>query len=177
MVIKLIRSLVRGSILGLTLSLFLFLFIPSCQTMSKKSDKRLQPYIDTFLSLCSKYKKNCSGWKNYKYLIMPIPKTILEVLSPKEAVTIGRCNRINNTVIIDEKYFNNSPIEHIESTMIHELGHCVLKKPHVDEEKVSIMNPYSMSSWIYTKYYQVLMNDFFECKKNCPKVQFDMYRY
>ena len=177
MVINLIRSLLRGSFLALFFSLFLFLFVPSCQTMNKKTDKRLQPYIDTFLSLCSKYKTNCDGWKNYKYLIMPIPKTILEVLSPKEAVTIGRCNRINNTVIIDEKYFNNSSISHIESTVIHELGHCVLRKSHVDEDIPSIMNPYSMSDWIYTKYYQQLMNDFFKCKKNCPKVQFDVYRY
>jgi hypothetical protein len=173
-----IKSLIRGTVVGLILSLFLFLFIPSCQTMGKETDKRLKPYIETFVILCSKYKKNCSDWRSYKYIIMPIPKTLNDIINPqKDSKTIGRCNRINKTIIIDETYFNNSPTSHIESTVIHEMGHCVLKKSHDETNYPTIMNAYAMSDWFYVRYYQSLMNQFFECKVNCPDVDFNINKY
>jgi hypothetical protein len=178
MILTILKGILRGSIIGFIISLFLFLLVPSCQTIGKNTDKRLEPYINRFLSLCNSYKTNCSAWKSYKYLIVPIPKTVIDLIKPeKDSKTIGRCNHFNKVITIDETYFKTASIAHIESTVIHEMGHCVLKKSHVPDTEYSIMNAFALSDWVYIRFYQHLMDEFFQCKKNCPKVEFNVKKY
>ncbi|RLA65901.1 MAG: hypothetical protein DRQ88_08470 [Epsilonproteobacteria bacterium] len=53
---------------------------------------------------------------------------------------IGVCCRNNNKILIDENYWNDASQEAKDLLIMHELGHCHLKRPHTPEGVKSIMN-------------------------------------
>lgn len=60
-----------------------------------------------------------------------------------------------------------------EQIMFHELGHCLQFKDHTNTR--SMMYPYTLGSFYYLYNYQEIMDDFFDCKKDCPKVKYRRY--
>lgn len=156
----------------LFLSLFLFSLINSCQHLFTENDKRLYVYLNKFKNLCSLYKKDCSGYDNYKYVIEPLNEGIFSLFKEKNVKTIGRCNRVSKKISIDEKFFKSATNLEIEMVVLHEVGHCVFNMNHLDKYP-SIMNSYSTSYYIYRSFYGYFINEFFKCKKGCPNLKFD----
>jgi predicted metal-dependent hydrolase len=152
--------------------LFLFFIVPSCQTLLIKNDDRLKPYLDKFIDLCVLYKKDCSSYMDYKYVVEPIPTDIFSLLEGKKSRVIGRCNRILKKITVDENFFNRATSLEIEMVVIHEIGHCVFDMNHSDEY-ASIMNSFASSYYIYHTFYSYFINEFFKCKENCPFLKFD----
>jgi hypothetical protein len=176
-----LRSLIRGSILGFILSLFLFSLVSACQSLRPRFvDPKIQPYLTKFLSYCAMYGVDCKKWKNYSYYVENIEPSFLDkILGDKEKV-VGKCNYVMKTVTIDKTYWENMRTynfyEDLELVAFHEFGHCILNKDHVTHDVNNIMYP-STNAWGYIVFYQKIMDEFFGCKNNCPQVQFTLWDY
>lgn len=175
--IQIINSFIRICLLSIVFSLFLY-GTPSCTTIpSERVDKKLMPYVNKFLTLCKAYNYDCSGWKKVTIHINPIGKDFIDKILPTKGSTIGRCNIPYQRITIDTDFFNRSSHADIEATIMHELGHCLFMRKHIDTHYPSIMNAYAMDDSLYVQLYQELMNEFFECNDNCPKVSYNQERY
>lgn len=108
------------------------------------SDNRLEHYVDEFLDYCI----NVLGDTKCR------PKIDLEVsISNLEGGTLGQCT-------IYDKPFRRRTIEldigvigqyNERAVMFHELFHCILEKPHYDDE-LDIMNTYEIEEYTYYIY-------------------------
>ena len=47
--------------------------------------------------------------------------------------TLGQCEMISNVIEIDAQFFWGAAEWEREVVILHELGHCVLKRPHMNE--------------------------------------------
>lgn len=156
-----------------TVGLNLYLHYPRVP----KIDKELKPYVETFLKYCELYKVDCSETSKFKITIKEIPNmsALLELLGqkPSEYVVVGLCHPMSNEIDINLEYYLKSSNVELEQLMMHELGHCVLGKDHTEDTELAIMNPYTLLDYIYLRNYKKLINAFFNCKTNCPVVEFD----
>ena len=87
--------------------------------------------------------------------------------------TIGLCERFYGPfnvlkytkITIDETLRDD---KRLKATMYHELGHCVLMRPHREEGAQVIMSPTITSSRFYEKYWDFLLEDLFHNETNEP---------
>ena len=91
-------------------------------------DPELQPYFDTFLEEGSQRGRNIQI-ENYL-----ITASIEEISRQSVA---GQCTQSEGTisqVLIDQQYWRGyTPLQR-ESLVFHELGHCILKRSHLDDK-------------------------------------------
>jgi hypothetical protein len=81
-----------------------------------------------------------------------------------EKVTLGVCWRGGNhspTIDIDPEHWKGMSMVQRELLMFHEMGHCVLRRSHV-EDYVSIMNPYLISRTEFIKDEDRLLAELFD---------------
>jgi hypothetical protein len=82
----------------------------------------------------------------------------------EEENIMGRCHRYDHgtpTIVIDSIYWDKiSPTQRI-ALVFHELGHCVLNRIHV-EEGLSIMNPYLISDYNFSRNFDGVLSEFFD---------------
>ena len=64
--------------------------------------------------------------------------------TPKNSMVVGRCFYADNHIKILKSFWDTAPLSRRKQLMFHELGHCAMYRPHVDEY-LSIMNPALMS--------------------------------
>ena len=145
-------------LVNMVMNLFLAL---SCSTASVRYGEKLGPYIDDF-------EKNCKTKVTIPIELAPLPKGVL-----------GKCVAFRGPVIfrkiqIDLDYWNSATNTQKESTILHELGHCVLDLEHdttiIGEYYLfmrpkTLMFPYDFPQYeIFRKEYREQF--FSQCKKN-----------
>lgn len=69
-------------------------------------------------------------------------------------------------IIIDEANWRKMKEGKKEALMLHELGHCILHRDHVDAKSeggipVSLMSPYTISAEIYYAYHKEFVSELF----------------
>jgi hypothetical protein len=83
--------------------------------------------------------------------------------------TLGRCWRGGNNppiIDIDPEHWKSMSMVQRQLLMFHEMGHCLLRRDHVDEKKsVSIMNPYLISSQVFVASEDRLIAELFDDSK------------
>jgi hypothetical protein len=168
------RKYISLTILVILVAFNIYLRIPATPDI----DKQLIPYVETFKQLCKTYGKDCSITDkfNIKFKDFKPYHQLYEMLGFKGRV-IGHCWRDSREIDISIEYYLTAHNAEIEQLLVHELGHCVLDLEHTEEDKLAIMNPYSLYYTAYLAGYNELMNDFFGCKENCPVVKFNKERY
>lgn len=122
--------------------LFLLLFLVSCSTNIIRSAE-MSSFVKDFEKHCRVKVKVPIYWGN-------LP-------ADKDGQTIGICRGFRQSllfrsIVIDKKYWDRSTYWERESLVFHELGHCVLDRPHVtayDEEghSLSIMHPFTFNTY------------------------------
>lgn len=88
---------------------------------------------------------------------------------------LGSCIHLGNTRLITISksfWMKASPLER-EETLFHELGHCILNRPHCFKknelnEPVSIMYPSILNKNLYERNRQKFIHELFRRRKDCP---------
>jgi hypothetical protein len=133
----------------------------------------VEPYLETFETYCIKYNKDCSKLNTLSIKLGEIPP-----LFTLTSNVVGLCDQNNTQILLSREYWSNAIYLERELLVFHELGHCILMKEHTDPRiDDHIMNPTMMDSNGYQLMYQKLMNELFDCSKNCPEVYFKRERY
>jgi hypothetical protein len=141
--------------------LFLFLFLFTGCASIKSYDARINPHVIQFEKYC-----NCK---------VTIPITIEKLPSDDDGKTLGVCYGFRMPILfrsikIDKDYLESGSFYQIESTVFHELAHCVLDLEHTEEMKgkyifirpKSIMYPYSFFQ--YSLYREEYIKELFSRK-------------
>lgn len=173
MIKALLQGVLRGSLFGLLASFIGLSVIPSCRGIftPNKVAPQAKPYVKTFLKYCHQYQVDCSSISQHVVEIDTMDD--FDVLFPN---VIGVCLPAEQKVILNKYYWDAAGHADREQLVIHELGHCVLEKQHI-EQRIGIMNPHILYFGDYILDYQELLDDFFDCDKDCPIVEFDKTRY
>lgn len=87
-----------------------------------------------------------------------------------EVVGSCRYSKPIRKIIISQIFWKNASLASREQLIYHELGHCVLNKPHDDSLTIingeyipnSVMNSYMISDYFYVKYRDHYINNLFE---------------
>lgn len=95
---------------------------------------------------------------------------------PNGGRAIGYCQIRDqqNLIVIDRNYWNNQDSLTQESIMFHELGHCLLMRPHRQQYRVSdltpisLMHPQVIKSWLYEPYYYDYQDELFGFTEYVP---------
>jgi hypothetical protein len=127
--------------------LALLLLFTSCASAQRRPD--LEPYIKIF-------EKHCNCKVNIPIKIVPIDQ------DEPGYRTLGVCygfmkSKLFRSIEIDEGYWNSASECERESTVLHELGHCVLNLEHdsaylwpnlyIFMRPKSLMHPYSFPQY------------------------------
>lgn len=97
----------------------------------------------------------------------PVPSLYAE-FKELDRPFIGQCIPGNVPHIkIDPRFWERAPEELREALMYHELGHCILRRGHVDEKREdgcykSLMSTYIVSRTCYIKHYESYLNELVE---------------
>lgn len=119
--------------------LFILLFFVSCSSLPDS----VRVHVSTFERLCGK-KVN-------------IPIYFRDLPLEKDGQILGVCYGFKQSVmfrsiVLDRNYYDSANYWERESLILHELGHCVLDRPHQvayddDYQPLTIMHPYSFRSY------------------------------
>lgn len=116
-------------------------------------NKELKPYFDRFDKFAGIFGKK----PYYRLLSISFSKG-----EPHNQGVVGYCSKIFRTfrsiVIYKPMWDNLSPVQK-EVTVMHELGHCALDKPHKPD---TIMNETILNSNIYVILFDKLIKDLFD---------------
>lgn len=138
--------------------LLLFLLLTSCAKRTYHIDSELMPIVQIFLN---------EGMKRGLYYSVNEIDIVYDTLkSPKVGVcekSIDGMNKLYRKIKVDRTYWMYNQVMR-EQLMTHELGHCILNRPHISTYKyglpVSVMNPYVLDEWEFrvnrTYYYNEL---------------------
>lgn len=169
-------NLTTGRIIRCVLLFFLITCyaIIGCSLLPTRfnDNKAYTKYVERFAQYCVLYKKDCSRLKTLRIGFAQIDP-LVKITTPN---SIATCEYLNNEVILSEEYWNRVTIADRESTVFHELGHCIFNKNHHDTE-LDIMNTITFHNSSYILLYQELQNKLFDCVSNCPVVNFDRSFY
>lgn len=75
--------------------------------------------------------------------------------------TLGICYYSDYRIEVDPRYWNDLGTTRQAILIAHELGHCVLRRDHV-EGRLSIMNPLLLSSSTFTSHEDELWKELFQ---------------
>lgn len=137
--------------------LFLLLFLVSCSHNIINSVE-VRSFVKSFERICGKK--------------VTIPIYWGDLPTEDGSKTIGVCRGFQQSllfrsIVLDKSYWNQATYWEKESLVFHELGHCVLDRPHVigyDEKyrPLSIMHPFTFRSYLERRRYLVkeLCGDF-----------------
>lgn len=154
----------------------------SCQSRTTVHvDPKLRPYLEKFLELCTAYRTNCESYKDYSIKLEEFkPNFIEKLFGLFNENVVGVCNVYTKTITIKKQWHDSYKslylYSFIENVMFHEFGHCLLNKDHDEVGSFKIMAPSTLSIG-YVENYQLLVDDFFGCEKDCPSVYFDFSKY
>jgi hypothetical protein len=104
----------------------------------------------------------------FKYIPIEGDKTVL-----------GRCWRggdTSPTIDIDPEHWKTMSMVARELLMFHEMGHCILRRDHV-EDFTSIMNPYLISTSVFIKDEDRLLAELFDSSQYGGLELYDSDRY
>lgn len=141
--------------------------------ISQHIEEDFHPYVEDFLKDAVEYQLPKVVEERYfnltiKYGIMPVSET---------KKIAGWCERQTRTIIIDRKFWNSFCINKRQALIDHELGHCLLDKPHrnakTETEKgiapYSIMFPDVVDGEFYANNKEYLRNELLGNRKTLNK--------
>lgn len=131
---------------------------------NNKKPEEIQPYVNRVQELYTLY-----GLDDEAEEIASLTIEFRDL--PKDYV--GFCYPFRGKIDIDTPFWKSATDAEKEELIIHEIGHCVLDLPHT--EKPAIMQASGMLSDLYPRYYQLLLDNYFSCKSNCPSVEWVPY--
>lgn len=159
------------------LILFTLLFSSSCSSSLLKKHKEIHP---AFAPYVSEIIENSQGLINSKDI-----KSLTIGFRNLKTPTIGRCNLLSNEIDIDITYWAFSDRNKKLEILMHEIGHCVLKRYHTglkyeflhdlpmklgffkemgflyDGCPASVMHPYDSSWYCFIKHKRYYMDELF----------------
>jgi hypothetical protein len=122
--------------------LFLLFFFVSCSTNIIQSTE-IKTFVRRFEEACNRK--------------VTIPIYWGDLHKEKDGQVIGVCRGFQQfvmfrSIVLDREYWSKASYWDKESLIFHELGHCVLDRPHVlafddDLNPMSIMHPYTFHSY------------------------------
>lgn len=114
-------------------------------------DPEFQPYVDLFM----------------EYANLPVIHVDM-YFNPQSGNVIGVCYKRGNDrkVEIDVEWWDKAGELDREILIFHELGHCVLEKPHTNFDLEdgcggSVMNEYHIGAYCYDKHYDHYIEELF----------------
>jgi hypothetical protein len=124
-----------------------------------QTDTVFQALLEKFQSLAQYYNRNITA-----HVAIIFGNT-----RPNGGRAIGYCKIRNqqNLVVIDRNYWESQDLLTQENIIFHELGHCLLMRPHrqqyrvADLTPISLMHPQVIKSWIYSQYYYAYQDELF----------------
>ena len=150
--------------------------IPHKFYISQHIDEDFEDYLVDFLEDANKYQlpkivAERYGQLTIKYGIMPKSET--------DRKFSGWCERTTRTIIIDKKSWHSYNMNSRQALIDHELGHCLLDKPHrhkvTKSEKGiaphSVMYPDLIDGEFYANNKEFLRNELLGNKKSLGKFQ------
>lgn len=123
---------------------------------------------------------NVSGFESYvssfeesahaRGVDLAIADLVIEFGTPAAPTADATCYQGGNTVpriVIDQKKWDAMPEAKRTALLFHEMGHCVLDRPHLDGAKsgsscpVSVMNSYTLSATCYSSNEDYYLSELF----------------
>ena len=152
------------TLLFASLALITYIYLgPSVPKIQKGIDPKIQPYVTKFEQEGKKQLGNC-----YKIPSINIgvgDARFVDPFSNGELRVIGLCNYLTGDMLIDPYLFSLN-LTAVEEVVFHELGHCVLKRLHIEEMitkdvPLSLMYPIMVSEEVYMGYRGYYMMELF----------------
>jgi hypothetical protein len=163
--------------------MFLFCFLlGSCVTLFPNPPPGIHPELQEYVDRFEEYARKYYG-ESYSIPHMDIgfgdTSHFSEILHGPGYVTVGWCNKVSPTrrsIMIDEESWQHYPDIRKEQLMFHELGHCALDRPHVEEEDpenlpVSLMYPVMMNDSLYRLHRETYIKELFLCDVDKKKIK------
>jgi hypothetical protein len=127
---------------------------------NRKIEPEALPYVSKFIDIANKYNVEIDKDKieiKFSYFVLEYP-------------TLGTCFSTGE-ILINHVFWNIASTTQKEILIFHELGHCSMKLDHVDSDD-DIMTAYQIDSYYYKRDYNKMLNRFFNCKDNCPVIDY-----
>jgi hypothetical protein len=159
------------------LILLILFFCNSCAVSLLKKHKGIDPAFEPYISEIIENSQGSLTRKSLENLTMGF-----EVMEDPE---IGQCNKFTLEIGIAKTYWAGATEESRLSTVMHEIGHCILNKYHTDVKHefwhdlpmdlgfidtsgrlydfcpASIMHPYDISWYCFVRHKKYYMDEFF----------------
>lgn len=124
-------------------------------------DPEFQPYLDAF---------EAEARKRNLDITAALDKVSIVFEDISDATVSGRCNTQSTRVSIDSIWWMRLDLQERRHLIFHELGHCVLKRPHLDDQNDCLECQSYMRSGSYTcsanyysdNWYTFYMDELFE---------------
>jgi hypothetical protein len=147
--------------------LSVLLIMTSCGRVDTYVEPELQPYLDLFTQE--------AGYRgrSVDYSHLSVRFESLAELDEPNAYVLGQCDTTGHQdmIKIDPNRWQNLGPGSREELMFHELGHCVLGRPHCDPppgvSRLSIMDTYIGSDYDYLNNRQRYVNELFNPDRRC----------
>jgi hypothetical protein len=176
----------------LLILLFLSLF-SSCSSSITKKHKDINPAFEPYLTEIIEESKGKITKNTIKNLTMGFTNF-------NDISIVGHCNKIAYEIEIDLKYWTISSEERRLEIIMHEIGHCVLHRYHTNPKyefwhdlpldlglvsnsgrlrdgcPTSVMHPYDMGWFCFTKHKEYYMDELFD-RNSADKYNYMPWRW